>query len=518
MISVIYSTRVDNQKHIDHIKKTSGLSKTIEVIQYINNGEFSLTEIYNKGLIESKNDIVVFCHDDVIFNRDGWGKKLIYHFENTDYGILGIAGTTDLPDTGKWWEDRSKMIGIVKHSNNGKTWESRYSSNFEGDVLESVSVDGLFFVAHKKRIKSNFDESIKGFHFYDIDFTFNNHILGTKVGVIFDVKITHMSIGETNSEWEKNRIQFVEKFKNNLPHKIKPEIKVNHKEIFLKEKPKLGIIIPTKGNVDLLKQCINSIFDNDGYTMFKIYIADTGSSFEELSEIKNFINKIGDSIVLIEYDYYNFASINNDVVMNHIDDDTELLLFCNNDIKLINNAITRMVDVYNKNKKIVGTIGARLHYEDNSIQHSGITMFVSQNGRMVNIHLTHYGLKSYYNYHKEIKKDIFGNTAAFIMISKNLFLEIGGFDTSYLECFEDVKLNIECLNKNKINIFVGESVCYHFESQTRNKVEDKLKKEAEDYTNRIIPFIIDNKKTYNYFTNIKAKDLEILINNGRTNN
>jgi GT2 family glycosyltransferase len=524
MISVIFSTRKDNKPHIDHLKKSSGLNN-IEILQYVNNGEFSLTEIYNKGLIESKNDIVVFCHDDIIFNKEKWGKKLINHFKKSDYAILGIAGTTDMSSSGKWWEDNTKMMGIVKHSNNGKTWESKYCSNFEDEILESVVLDGLFFACHKDRIKSNFDENFKGFHFYDIDFTFSNHLLGSKVGVIFDIKVTHMSIGETNDVWEKNRIQFVEKFKNSLPHNIKPEIIIDEK-IFsrkLKETPKISIIIPTKGNIDLLKQCINSIYDYDGYTMFKIYIADTGSTDEEKNEIKNFISKLNEC-VLIEYDYYNFASINNDVVNNHIDKDTELILFCNNDIKLINEAITRMVDVYLNNKKTVGTIGCRLHYSNNTIQHSGIITYISMNGRqingknLVNIHLNHYGIRSYYNYHRGINKNVFGNTAAFMMIPTELFKSIGGFNTSYNECFEDVQLNIDCLKRGKNNIFVGDAVCYHYESQTRNKSDEKLKRESEDYTKRIIPYIINNNVTYDYFSNIKRKDIENLMKNGTTTN
>ena len=524
MISVVFSTRTDNQKHINHLRHSSGLSKNIEILQYVNNGEYSLTEIYNRGLKDSKYDIVIFCHDDILFNKDGWGKKIINHFNRSDFSILGIAGTTDMPLSGKWWEDSTKMVGIVKHSNGGKTWESKYSSNFGDDILEVVTTDGLFFACHKQRIKTDFDENLKGFHFYDIDFTYNNHILGSKVGVIFDVKVTHMSIGATNSQWESNRLQFVEKYKDNLPHKIEPEIRVEHKEINLKETPKLSIIIPTKGNVDFLKQCIDSIYDNDGYTMFKIYIADTGSTEKEINIIKEYISKMGDQIKLIEYDYYNFAKINNDVVNNHIEKDTEVLLFCNNDIKLVNNAITKMIDTYNKNKNTVGTIGARLHYGNNTIQHSGIILYISQNGRvngekrLVNIHLSHYGLRSYYNYHVDTKKDVFGNTAAFMMISKNLFLDIGGFNTSYNECFEDVQLNVECISRNKVNIFVGESVCYHYESITRNKSEEKLKRESEDYTKRIIPFILNNKKTFDYFTNIKRKDFENLIGNGNTPN
>jgi GT2 family glycosyltransferase len=509
MISIVYPTRTPNKQFQEYIKKTIGV-KEYEIYEIVNNNQKSLTECYNEGLDNTKNNIVVFCHDDILL-KEGWGKKIINHFKNTEYGILGMAGTTDMSEIGRWWQDNTKMIGIVSHSHEGKTWENRYSANFEGDIIETVMLDGLFFVAHKERIKTRFDEDFKGFHFYDVDFTFNNHLNGVKVGVMFDIKITHKSIGMTNNEWEKNREQFVEKYKDKLPYNIKPEVKVEHKEIKLKENPKLGIIIPTKGNVNLLKQCVNSIHDNDSYTNFKIYIADTGSTDEEKKEIKDFISKMT-HINLIEYDFYNFAVINNDVVENHLDRDTEVLLFCNNDIKLLNNTITRMMDVYLKNRKNVGTIGCRLHYGDNTVQHSGIMMFLHQNYQ---VGITHYGLRSYYTYHKETKKDILGNTGAFMMINKNLFQEIGGFDSSYRECFEDVQLNIECINRNKDNIFLGEAVCYHYESQTRNKSQEKLKRESEDYTKKLIPFILKNKKTYNYFSNIKAKDFENLLEQSR---
>lgn len=510
MISVVYSTRTPNKEFQNHINKTIGV-KEFEIIEIVNNGEKSLTQCYNQGLDTTKNNIVIFCHDDIIL-KDGWGKKIIKHFNNTDYGILGMAGTTDMSEIGRWWQDTTKMVGIVSHSSEGKTWENRYSNNFVDEIIETVVLDGLFFTVRKDRIKERFDESLKGFHLYDIDFTFNNHINGVKVGVMFDIKITHKSIGKTNDEWEKNREQFVEKYKDKLPHNIKPELRYDqYKDIKLKETPKLGIIIPTKGNVHLLKQCINSIHDFDGYANFKIYIADTGSSDEEKTEIKSFISRMS-YINLIEYDFYNFAVINNDVVENHVEKDTELLLFCNNDIKLVNNAITRMIDVYNKNKKTVGTIGCRLHYGDNTVQHSGIVMFLHQSGQ---VGVSHHGLRSYHTYHDCLKRDVFGNTGAFMMINKNLFNQIGGFDTSYRECFEDVQLNIECINRNLDNMFVGEAVCYHYESQTRNKSEDKQKREAEDYTKKLIPFILNNKKTYNYFTNIKAKDFEALLERNR---
>lgn len=508
MISVIYCTRNSNRSHYDHIRKTSGLKNQIEVIEIVNNGE-SLTKAYNRGLKQATNNIVVFCHDDIIFNKNDWGRKLIKHFNTSDYGILGIAGTTNLHESGRWWTDSTKMVGIVKHAHNGKTIESKYSTNFGDKILDAVIVDGLFFAIHKDRIKENFDETVEGFHFYEIDFCFRNKLAGVSIGVIFDVKVTHKSIGETNDEWEKNRVLFVEKFTDKLPFNITPEIDFEHKEIKLKTIPKVSVIIPTKSNLDLLFQTINSLYDMDNYPNFEVLIADTGSSYEELEQIREFIQKLSIKsdrphvIKLIEYSYYNFAKINNDVVKNHVGYDTELLLFCNNDIKLLNNAITQMVNTYNRNNKNVGTVGCRLHYGDNTVQHSGISMALVNNQGAIGF--SHKGLKSFHSYHIGETR-VFGNTAAFVMTNKNLFNQIGGFNEEYLECFEDVEYNIECLNKGRYNLINGDAVAYHYESQTRNKSDEKSTRELTDLKQRLLPKVLRSQVTWDYFDNISGRN------------
>jgi len=219
MITIGFSTREHNPKFIEYLKKSSG-HKKIEVIEKINNGEKSLSQVYNEILEESKTDIVVLCHDDIYFDTTGWFHKIEKHFEKSDYGILGVAGVTSLTDSGRWWDERKKMVGIVNHESEGKKWESKYSESFENKIIQALVVDGLFFAVHKKRIKKSFDEDFKGFHFYDTSFSFSNHLEGVKVGVITNIRITHKSIGITNEQWEQNRIQFVNKFKENLPLKL----------------------------------------------------------------------------------------------------------------------------------------------------------------------------------------------------------------------------------------------------------------------------------------------------------
>lgn len=227
MLTIGYSTREHNPKLIDYLIKSSGFKKN-QVIEKVNNGEKSLAQVYNEILEESTTDIVVFCHDDITFDTNAWYPKLLSHFQNSDFGIIGVAGTTNMPESGQWWENRRKMLGIVNHQQGDKKWESKYSEPFGNNIKPVVVVDGLFIAVHKKRIKKNFNEDFKGFHFYDIPFCFENYLENVKVGVITNIRITHQSIGMTNDQWESNRKLFVEKYSSHLPSKIpfNPEDKI----------------------------------------------------------------------------------------------------------------------------------------------------------------------------------------------------------------------------------------------------------------------------------------------------
>jgi len=229
MVSIVYCTRQTNPQHKEHLIKSSGLHKHVEVIEIINNGE-SLTHAYNRGLKQAKYDIVVFCHDDLTIETKQWGNKLVKLFDkNPEYGIIGVAGSKNMPVSGQWWENRSKMYGRVAHTHEGKTWLSTYSDDLGQDLEEVVVVDGVWFAAHKNRIKNTFNETVEGFHFYDVTFSFENFLKGVKVGVTTVVRVNHQSIGMTNEAWETNRINFSETFKDNLPANVKRTLRKNQK-------------------------------------------------------------------------------------------------------------------------------------------------------------------------------------------------------------------------------------------------------------------------------------------------
>jgi len=220
MITIGYSTRNHNPEFIEYLKKSSGNPKYVEVIEKINNGEKSLSQTYNEIIAEAKSEIVILCHDDIYFDTNAWYPKIQKNFEKNDFGIIGVAGTTHLPESGKWWENRRKMFGIVNHEAEGRKWESKYSSSLGNEIKEVAIVDGVFIAIHKNRIKKNFVEDFLGFHFYDLPFCLENHLEGVKVGICTNIRITHKSIGQTNQQWEDNRQLFVEKYADHLPVKI----------------------------------------------------------------------------------------------------------------------------------------------------------------------------------------------------------------------------------------------------------------------------------------------------------
>lgn len=481
-IVIVFSSHLsedENNKFIKHIDDTVGVKH--KVICYPNFNQFSLPQIYNDAIKNHYEDncIFVMCHNDIIIKTKNWGKMLLTKFNSSNFDIIGVAGTTYMPESGMWWEDRTKMVGIVEHTNGISTWVSQYSPEILG-VKEVVVIDGLFISFDPDTIEHEFDEEFKGFHFYDLSFCFPNYLDGCNIGVTTTIRILHKSVGMTNPQWEENKKQFAKKYADELPISVTP----TYKDFIpvLTNEPKVSIIIPTKNNFKYLKNNIYSWQECVEYNNYEIIIADTGSDPEVIEQYNEFFNN---KIKVVKYDYYNFAKINNDVVKNHISEDTELILFCNDDIKLINDALSMCIDVYNKNKDNVGTIGIRLHFGNGNVQHNGIILFTDTNG---SIRLSHKDFKKPDNYQTGINYNSIGNTGAFLLIKKELFSSLGGFNENYVECLEDVELNLKCRQLGLKNITVSDAVAYHYESISRNKLSGGEERFMVDH-NRLSNFI-----------------------------
>lgn len=494
-----YSTRKKNINYTRQVIKSS--KNKIKVHEFINDNRYSLTQCYNIALsLCEEDEILILAHDDIVLPY-GWDQKIINIFETTDYGIIGAAGTTMLNKSGVWWENRENLAGIVSHQKIIDKKLYKYDTKFSEDhsfVMNVCCIDGVFMAIKKNRIKCKFNEEITGFHFYDISFSVDNFVRGVKIGVTTAFKIHHRSIGETTSNWHVNQNIFSSKYNDMLPIKCDPnlnemapnrEVKINPIEV--------GVIILTKDKIDYLTKCLESLIEKTNPNIvLKIVIGDTGSTEESLTQLQTYIETKSTSIVVHKLDYYNFAKNNNELCKKYFSD-IELLLFCNNDIELINNALDLMVNTYQTNKSNCGTIGCRLLYPNLRVQHGGIVIYADKN----NIRgATHFGLKSYYSAKSSMTNAIVGCTGAFLLINTQLFLSLEGFNEKTVECFEDVILNIETRAvKNRVNYYQGNAVCYHHESITRNEDPMQLQRVQQDFVYTLIPSIIKHKEKLKKF-------------------
>lgn len=441
MLSVIYCTRTQNPTHYKHIMSTSGLGKHIEVIEIINNGE-SLTVSYNRGLKMAKYKTVVFMHDDLEIESSNWGNKIIKHFEkNPEFGILGLAGTTDIPASGMWWEDRSKMVGIVNHKHEGKKWESKYSKSWNNDIVEVVSVDGLFFAVHKDRIKSNFDENVKGFHFYEINFMIDNYLKGVKIGVMFNIRVTHLSIGMTNQQWDDNRKQFVEKFKDTLPIKFIPDFYQYEEKNISNYKTRIKIVIQSSGDIKDFENLYQKIVSLN-YSNYQICLISNDSNYDELKDLKY------DNLKVFE-GFYNTLPKNLSILKfedDFIEKNDELIFFINDKAQILNNIFANFVKLYLANKNTFGCGFPMSYNENKTILGSSLEVFLSKENKLgVNLK----DINSYYNvYYGHITNPIGNLSDCFVTTAINLKL-LDWFKLNYETPLYFNEFSIRLFLKNK---------------------------------------------------------------------
>ena len=465
MITVGFSTREHNEELIKYFEKSSGV-RGIEVIEVINNGEKNLSEVYNEILRNSKHKIVLLCHDDIYFDTNNWGKKLLNHFNNSDYGILGMAGTTEMPETGQWWSNRNKMVGIVNHESGGKKWESKYSNGFLNQILDVCVVDGVFIAINKERIKENFDEEIDGFHFYDVVFSTLNYLSGVKIGVVYDIRITHKSIGQTNESWENNRKIYVEKFKDKLPIIHTP--KINYSQLkYSKIKKPLKLVVQTTNDGDNVENFLNNLISLNLLNSLSLILI---SNDLNLDTIKKFET---DNITVVEG---HFHSLNKNLSILKWDDEfvkiikDELIFFTNDTTNILNDVFSSMLKIYQKEKNTLSVIFPTVLNEDYSIFSNGLDI-VKNKEEKLNVVLNHQS--TYFNIFQGYKKSVFGSISPFFATTYTLLNKFEWLDIDYDTDIHSLMLSLKSTTKNLNNYIDTNSVVMnggdYFSNQNLNQ-------------------------------------------------
>jgi len=247
--------------------------------------------------------------------------------------------------------------------------------------------------------------------------------------------------------------------------------------------PLVSLIIPTRDGYDILKACLDSILAKTTYTNYEILIVNNQSSCPKTLELFSAMVTVYENIRVIEYDAeFNYSAINNYAVEFAAG---SIIGFVNNDIEVISpDWLTEMVS--HALREDIGCVGAMHFYPDDSIQHAGV--IVGLDG--VAGHAFRFEDKSsnedYFNYLSSIRNPD-AVTAATLLIRKELFQKVGGFDAKHLAvAFNDVDL---CLKVNALGyrcVWTPYAELYHHESKTRKLTPSAEATKREMYEHSVM--------------------------------
>lgn len=254
-----------------------------------------------------------------------------------------------------------------------------------------------------------------------------------------------------------------------LPRPLFGMYKVNYKII---GNPKVSILIPNMDHIDLLDQCIESLYKLNTYKNIEVIIIENNSTENSTFKYYEKIQKLYSNIKVVTWDgTFNYSAINN---FGEKFATGDFILLLNNDTEMIEpDSIKEMVSICQRPD--VGAVGAKLLYEDDSVQHAGVV--VGYRGYAANA-FAHIDRDSNgYMCRPLIVSNYSAVTAACLMVKKEDFEKVNGLDENFVVACNDVDFCLKLRKLGKINVLTPFSLWYHFESKSRG-YEDSPEKWA----------------------------------------
>ena len=240
--------------------------------------------------------------------------------------------------------------------------------------------------------------------------------------------------------------------------------------------PLISIIIPNKDHLEDLSRCVESIINDSTYPNYEIIIVENNSETKEIREYYEEIKK-HPQVQVVEYKgAFNYSKINN---YGAGFAKGEYLLLLNNDTQIITPTWMEELLMYGQ-REDVGCVGAKLYYEDKTIQHAGIVIGLGAHGTAGH---THYGVpEANVGYMGKLcyAQDVTAVTGACMLVRKEIYEKLGGLDEEFAVALNDVDFCLRVRKLGLLNIFTPFAELYHFESKSRGS-DNKKDKNALRY-------------------------------------
>ncbi len=246
----------------------------------------------------------------------------------------------------------------------------------------------------------------------------------------------------------------------------------------VKRPEKVSILIPNKDHTDDLRRCVNSILEKTTYQNYDIFVVENNSAEPQTFDYYRELEQ-DERITVLYWDReFNYSAINN-FAAEHCDG--RYLVFLNNDTEVITeNWLEKMLG--NCQRAEVGAVGAKLYFADDTVQHAGVVLGLGGIAGHVLVGEKRESLG--YCAKAQIQQDYSAVTAACMMMSRQLFEEVQGFDEELSVAFNDVDLCLKVRAKDLLIVFDPNIELYHYESQSRGlettyEKQKRFQKEGE---------------------------------------
>jgi glycosyltransferase involved in cell wall biosynthesis len=237
---------------------------------------------------------------------------------------------------------------------------------------------------------------------------------------------------------------------------------------YAENQPLVSIIIPTKDQYTFIKKCLASLKKKTTYENFEVIIVDTGSTDKRVWKLYETYKKKIPKLTVVKWgDKFNFALVCN---FGAKQSKGEYLLFLNNDTEVITPNWIELLLQYAQQAH-VGAVGCKLLYPNKSLQHAGVVLGVGGNESTPGVaaHLfPAYSDRPVSDIAQQLyvggTRNFSAVTAACVMVSRQKFNKIKGFDGEFQIAWNDVDFCLKLVKAGYYNVYTPQVKLYHHES------------------------------------------------------
>ena len=273
--------------------------------------------------------------------------------------------------------------------------------------------------------------------------------------------------------------------------------------------PLISIIIPNKDHIEDLKRCMDSIDQKSSYKNYEYIIVENNSTDEKTFRYYKDLEAENPKAHVVYWDKeFNYSAINN---YGATFAKGEYILLLNNDTEIINETCLEELLGYCM-RSDVGAVGARMYYEDDTIQHAGVVIgFGGIAGHC--FVLQPRGTTGYC--HRIIcAQDYSAVTAACMLVKKSAFDEVGGLTEELAVAFNDIDFCMKLREAGYLIVYNPYAELYHYESKSRG-LEDtpekvaRFNKEMQIFERRWPDILRNGDPYYNPNLTLKSQDFSL---------